>query len=322
MHSGRLLTVLILILISVYLSCTDPLKEPPGSISGRIYLDPIPQDGEEWAYVRAFNDLADITVASDPATREFFIGNLPVGGVQINYELEVYRGGYITYRDTVLIIAGSSLVNYEVRLHQIPSGYAVFQDGISPDTSYRDCNDSYISVPDSNTVHGFEDLLIVSSSAPDSINRGLIHFAFNINDYFPAMDSTVIVVDSAFISLYLDSASVTGSVQAAMFSLDHFFMEDRANWIYYGSGVWPGGPGGSYGEPTSDTLTFDQNSSGWVDFSILGAAERWFIDLRRDGFLIKLIDENQGGSLYFRSSDSQPDSLRPRLYMKASYIAP
>jgi hypothetical protein len=301
-------------------SCTDPLKEPPGGISGKVFLEPTPPPGEGWAFVRVFNSFADDTTRSDPSTNEFAFDNLKVVDLVTEYGLEAFREGYITYSDTVLIQAGATLVNYIITLHRGMKRDTVFQDGVSPDPGYAGCADTYISAPDSAAVHGFDDQLIIAGGHPDSLKRGLIYFAFTWQQYYPPMDTLSMEVEDAILSLYIDSVKTTASVDIVIFNLEHFFDEDAASWASNGDNPWPGGPGGSSGDLSSDTLTLSSPSSGWRDFSIEDIADEWLASSRPAAMMIRLVDESRQATVFFRSSDCDSTAYHPRLRLAINYL--
>ncbi len=300
-------------------SCTDPLKEPPGGISGEVFLEPTPPPGEDWAYVRVFNSFADKTVRSDPSTNEFAIDDLRVVDLVTEYNIEAFRGGYITYRDTVLIQAGSTLINYFITLQRASGRDTVFQNGISPDPGYAGCSDTYISALDSTAAFGFEDQLIIAGGHPDSLSRGLIYFAFLWQHYYPPSDTLNMEIDSAVLSLYVDSVKTTASVDVAIFNLEHSFDEEAASWASNGGDPWPEGPGGSFGELTSDTLTLNIASTGWNEFAIEDIADEWVASSRPAAMMIKLVDESVSASIFFRSSDGDSTTYNPKLRLAIYY---
>lgn len=300
-------------------SCTDPLKEPPGGISGTVFLEPTPPPGEDWAYVRVYNSFADDTTRSDPSNNEFVLDNLKVVDLVTEYGLEAFREGYITHRDTVLIQAGATLVNYIVTLQRGTSQDTTFQDGVSPDSNYAGCRDTYISAFDSTAVFGFEDQLIIAGGHPDSLRRGLIYFAFLWQLYYPPSDTLSMEIENAVLSLYVDSVKTTASVDVAIFNLEHSFDEDTASWASNGGDPWPDGPGGSFGELTSDTLTLNITSTGWNNFAIEDIADEWLASSRPAAMMIKLVDESVSASIFFRSSDGDSAMYNPKLNLAIFY---
>lgn len=320
MISGRFPLFFILAPALIAISCTDPLKEPPGGISGKVFLEPDLPPGEGWAYVRLFNDLADDTTRSDPDTHEFAFDDLRVGDLVTEYNIEAFREGYITHRNIVLIRAGATLVNYDITLLRGSKRDTTFQDGVDPDPNYAGCLDTYISTPDSTAVHGLEDQLIIAGGHPDSLGRGLIYFAFFWPQYYPPMDTLEMAIDSAVLSLFVDSVETAALVNVAIFNLEHFFDEDAASWASNGGNPWPDGPGGSSGGLSSDTLILRSSSFGWRDFSIEGIADEWLASSRPAAMMIKLVDESGRGTVFFRSSDSDSLALRPRLRLAINYL--
>lgn len=314
----RLLFTLASILIAI--SCTNPLKEPPGGISGKVFLEPAPPPGEGWAYVRVFNSFADDTVRSNPTTHEFAFDNLKVEGLVTEYNIEAFKGGYITHRSTVLIEAGATLVNYNVTLRRGSRRDTTFQDGVSPDQDYAGCSDTYISASDSSAVYGFEDRMVIAGGQPDLVKRGLIYFDFSWQQYYPPLDTLDMEIELATLSLYIDSVRTTASVEIAIFNLEHFFDEDTASWASNGGNPWPDGPGGSYGVLSSDTLTVNSISFGWHNFSIRRIADEWLASSRPAAMMIKLVDESRHSSIFFRSSDNDLTALNPKLHLAIYYL--
>ncbi len=319
MISDRFPLPFALALALIAFSCTDPLKEPPGGISGKVFLEPTPPPGEDWAYVRLFNDFADDTVRSDPSTNEFALGNLRVVGLVTEYNIEAFREGYITYRDTVLIQAGATLINYIITLQRGSRRDTTFQDGVSPNPDYDGCSDTYISAPDSTAVHGFEDRMIIAGGQLASVERGLIYFGFSWQQYYPPMDTLDMEVELATLSLYIDSVITPISVEVAIFNLEHSFDEETASWASNGGDPWPDGPGGSFGELTSDTLTLDITSTGWNEFAIEDIADEWLASSRPAAMMIKLVDESVSASIFFRSSDGDSATYNPKLRLAIFY---
>ncbi len=304
----------------IAISCTNSLKEPPGGISGKVFLEPTPPAGDDWAYVRVFNSFADDTVRSDPFTNEFAFDDLKVVDLVTEYNIEAFREGYITHRDTVLIQAGATLVNYIITLQQGSRRDTTFQDGVSPYPDYAGCSDTYISTLDSAGVYGFEEQLIIAGGHPDSLKRGLIYFHFPWQQYYPPLDTLPMEVELARLSLYVDSVITAASVNVAIFNLEHFFDENTASWASDGGNPWPDGPGGSFGELSSDTLTLNTTSFGWHDFSIEHIADEWLASSRPAAMMIKLVDESRHASIFFRSSDSDSTAFYPRLRLAINYL--
>lgn len=319
MISDRFPLSFALALALIAFSCTDPLKEPPGGISGKVFLEPTPPPGEDWAYVRVFNSFADDTVRSDPTTHEFAFDNLKVDGLIIEYNIEAFKEGYITHRNTVLIEAGATLINYIITLQRASGSDTVFQDGVSPNPGYAGCSDTYISALDSTAVFGFENQLIIAGGHPDSLRRGLIYFAFLWQQYYPPSDTLNMEIELATLSLYIDSVKTTASVDVAIFNLEHSFDEDTASWASNGGDPWPDGPGGSFGELTSDTLTLDITSTGWNEFAIEDVADEWLASSRPAAMMIKLVDESVSASIFFRSSDGDSTTYNPKLRLAIYY---
>ena len=317
---GRFPLLFTLALTLTAISCTNPLKEPPGGISGKVFLEPVPPPGEGWAYVRVFNSFADDTTRSDPITYEFAFDNLKVVDLVTEYNIEAFREGYITHRNTVLIQAGATLVNYVMTLQRGSRKDTIFQDGVSPHPGYAGCNDTYISTLDSTAVYGFEDQLIISGGHPNSLERGLIYFDFAWQQYYPPLDTLPMEVGLATLSLYVDSVKTTASVDIAIFNLEHFFDEDTASWASNGGSPWPGGPGGSFGELSSNTLTLSTTSFGWHDFSIEDIADEWLASSRPAAMMIKLVDESRDATIFFRSSDSDSTAFHPGLRLAIYYL--
>ncbi len=317
---GRFSLLFILAPAVMAISCTDPLKEPPGGISGKVFLEPAPASGEGWAYVRVFNDFADDTTRSDPHTYEFAFDDLKVVDLVTEYNIEAFRSGYITQRSIVMIQAGATLVNYLITLRQGTRRDTTFQDGVDPDPDYAGCSDTYISTLDSTAAYGLEDQLIVAGGHPDSLKRGLIHFAFLWQQYYPPLDTLEMEVESAVLSLYVDSVETAALVNVAIFNLEHFFDEDAASWASNGGTPWPDGPGGSFGGLSSDTLTLNSASSGWRNFSIEEIADEWLSSSRPAAMMIKLVDESERATVFFRSSDCDSLALRPRLSIAINYL--
>lgn len=320
MISARFPLLFVLTLTYIPFSCTDPLKEPPGGISGKVFLEPTPPAGEDWAYVRVFNSFADDTVRSDPVTNEFAFDDLKVIDLASEYGIEAFREGYITYSDTVLIQAGATLVNYIITLQRGSRKDTMFQDGVSPDPNYTGCRDTYISALDSAGAYGSEEELIVLGGDPDTLSRGLIYFQFAWQQFFPPLDTMLMEVELARLSLYVDSVKAAASVNVAIFNLEHFFDENGASWSSNGGIPWPDGPGGSFGELSSDTLTLSVASFGWYNFSIERIADEWLASSRPGAMMIKLVDESRHASIFFRSSDSDSTALHPRLYLAIKYL--
>lgn len=319
MISDRFPLSFALALALIAFSCTDPLKEPPGGISGKVFLEPTPPPGEDWAYVRVFNSFADDTTRSDPSTNEFALDNLKVVDLVTEYSLEAFREGYITHRDTVLIQAGATLVNYFITLQRGTGRDTTFQDGVSPDSNYAGCSDTYISAIDSTAVFGFDDQLIIAGGHPDSSGRGLIYFAFLWQLYYPPSDTLSMEIENAVLSLYVDSVKTNASVDVAIFNLEHSFDEDTASWASDGGDPWPDGPGGSFGELTSDTLILNITSTGWHDFNIEDIADEWLASSRPAAMMIKLVDESVSASIFFRSSDGDSAMYNPKLNLAIFY---
>lgn len=301
-------------------TCSDSLKEPPGKIYGSVTLSPEPISGENWAYLTASSDIAVYSITSDPATHKFAFDNLKVSNLRTEYYLEAYREGYISYGDSILVEAGVTLSNYNIILQRGARQDTTFQDGISPDSSYFGCLDTYISTPDSTALHGAGSYIIAAGGAPGSLKRGLIHFSFTWPQYFPAVDTFPKEIESAGLWLYVDSVLTSGSVQFAVFNLEQGFFENSANWINSGQGPWPGGPGGSWGIYSSDTVTVSGLTTGWVHFSIDEIAARWLIDSNTGPMMIKLVDESRFSSIFIRSADSDSVSLHPRLRIAINYL--
>jgi hypothetical protein len=307
-------------LAMLILTCTNPLKEPPGGLSGRVFLQPTPPEGEEWAFVRAYSDLADDTVRSDPVTRQYSFDNLKVVDLQTEYIVEAFREGYITDSSVVTIIAGATLVNYDIYLDRGARKDTTFQDGIAPDPSYTGCRDTYISTPDVDSAYGYDGILLVSGGNPDTLKRGLIRFDFNWQQYYPPMDSLDMRVDVAEMRLFIDSVITPASVQIVAVNLLHDFSEGGATWNSNGGVPWPGGPGGSYGTLYSDTLTVNSISFGWYSFDIKSIAAEWLESSQPGAMMIKLLDESRHSSVYFRSADNDSTALHPSLRLAVDYL--
>lgn len=302
------------------LTCTNPLKEPPGGLSGRLYLRPTPPEGEDWAFVRAYNESDDDTVTSDPATNMYSFDNLRVVDLESEYNVQAFREGYITHNSVVTIRAGATLVNYDITLDRGARRDTIFQDGISPDPSYTGCLDTYITTPDSNSTHGSDGILLVSGGNPDTLKRALMQFDFNWDEFYPPMDSLVMQVDLAELSIFIDSAVTLASVEIVALNLLQSFDEGGATWNSDGSGPWPGGPGGNYGTLSSDTLTVSSVSFGWHSFDVSNIAADWLLSSQPGAMIIKLLDESRHSTIYFRSADNDTTALHPSLRLAINYL--
>ncbi|MEE9555142.1 MAG: DNRLRE domain-containing protein [candidate division Zixibacteria bacterium] len=300
-------------------SCSKPLKEPPGKIYGTVTLSPDPGPGENWAYVNASSELAEYEVISDPVNHTFAFENLKVVDLYTKYYLEASRPGYITYGDTILIEAGATISNFNIVLRHGSSQSATFQDGTSPDPAYRGCLDTYISFPDTQQTSGGEASIAIAGGAPNTLSRGLIHFYFNWQSYFPTFDSIPGEIQSATLRIYVDSVLTYGSVTLGVFNLEQAFNENQSNWSVNGPNPWPGGPGGSWGSLSSDTVSVGILTTGWVDFSIDAIAESWLTDRDPGPMMIKLIDESRLSAIFVRSADNDSTALRPTLSLVINY---
>jgi len=303
-----------------FLSCSKPLKEPPGKISGTIILTPEPAAGENWAFVEASSGIASYTEMSDPLTHKFAFENLKVENLQTMYFLKGYRDGYISYGDSVLVEAGVTISNFNIVLQRGSRQDTSFQDGVSPETSYGGCKDTYISTPDSTAVHGADSLIIVAGGSPDSLKRGLIDFSFDWLQYFPAADTFAKEIESASLKLYIDSVITLGSVGVAVFNLEQNFDEGLASWTHNGQNPWPGGPGGTWGSLSSDTLSVSGITAGWVEFSLDEIARQWLLDSSSGPMMIKLVDESRSSAIYIRSADNNSTALHPILRLSVKYL--
>ncbi len=280
---------------SILISCGGPLSSPPGTISGVVILSPLPPIPDRWAYLDLSHPPFDTTITSNDTTGRFYIGGLTAGYMII----EVHRPGYSSAFDTVNVYAGSDLVNKYYTLTKVPLSNVTFQNGVSPATSYNGCADTYLSMPDSNTNHGSAISLIITGENPNSLARALVHFVANLNDYFSQFDAST-AIDTATLSLYVDSVTSTQPINLIAYNLGDFYTESGATWLSTGTGPWTNGAGGTFGTPTSDTLTLNAGYSGWIEFDIKRFVNGWFrTGLRRSGFMLKMADENQLGKYLY-----------------------
>ena len=127
-------------------------------------------------------------------------------------------------------------------------------------------------------------------------------------------------VELARLSLYVDSVKTAASVDVAIFNLEHFFDENTASWASSGGNPWPGGPGGTFGDLSSNTVTLSTTSFGWHDFSIEAIADEWLVSSHPAAMMIKLVDESRHASIFFRSSDSDSTAFHPRLRLAVNYL--
>lgn len=126
-------------------------------------------------------------------------------------------------------------------------------------------------------------------------------------------------IENAALSLYVDFVKSTASVDVAIFNLEHSFDEETASRASNGGDAWPDGPGGSFGELTSDTLTLNITSTGWIEFAIEDIADEWLASLRPAAMMIKLVDESVSASIFFRSSDGDSAMYNPKLSLAIFY---
>ena len=301
-------------------SCSKPLKEPPGKILGTVILTPEPIAGENWAYVEASSEIASYMVTSDTLTHNFAFENLKVENLQTMYFLHAYREGYISYGDSILAEAGVTISNFNIVLQRGSRQDTSFQDGVSPNADYLGCKDTYISTPDSTAVHGSDPPIIIAGGSPDSLKRGLIDFSFNWLQYFPVIDTAAREIESAILRLYIDSVITYGSVRIAVFNLEQNFDENLASWTNNGPGPWPGGPGGTWGSLSSDTLSVGGATFGWVEFSIDRIADQWLLDSDAGPMMLKLVDETRSSAVYIRSADNNTTALHPVLRLVIKYL--
>ena len=309
------------VLAILILTCNNPLKEPPGGLSGKLYLQPTPPSGEDWGFVRAYNEFADDTVRSDPATHDYIFDNLKVVDLESDYNVVAFKEGYISDSSVVSIRAGAELVNYDLYLTRGTRKDTTFQDGIAPDPSYTGCQDTYISTPDSDSAYGFDGILVVSGGNPDTLKRGLIRFDFNWQQFYPPIDSLTMVVDIAQMSLFIDSVITPASVEIVVFNLLGSFHEGQATWNSDAGVPWPDGPGASYDSLlSSDTLTVRSTSFGWYTFDIRDVAALWVESSQPGAMMIKLLDESRHSTVYSRSADNDSTALHPRLRLAINYL--
>ncbi len=300
-------------------SCSKPLKEPPGKLYGTVTLDPDPGPGENWAYLNATSEIAAYETMSDPQTHQFAFENLKVKDLYTSYYLLAERPGYISYADSILIEAGIAISNFNIVLRHGLRQDTSFQDGVYPDPSYFGCMDTYISYPDSTETFGGSPVLLASGSAPDTVNRVLIRFSFGWQSYFPAPDSMPAEIEKATLSIYIDSVFTSGSVSLAVFNLEHIFDENSASWSANGFNPWPGGPGGTWGQVSSDTVSVEGLTTGWVHFDIARIAANWLAARSPGPMMIKLIDESRPSSVYMRSSEHPSAGHHPELNIAVVY---
>lgn len=300
-------------------SCSEPLKEPPGKIYGTVTLSPDPGPGENWAYVRASSEIAEYEIISDAVTHNFAFENLMVKDLYTVYYLQAERPGYISYGDSIVVEAGVSISNFNIVLRYGSWQDTTFQDGISPDPLYSGCLDTYISFPDTQGTFGDRPTLVISGGAPDTLSRGLIHFNFNWQHYFPSYDSLPGEIQSATLRLYVDSALTLGSIAFAVFNLEHDFIENLSSWTDNGPNPWPDGPGGSWGSLSSDTVSVGGVTTGWVEFSLVSIAENWLNDRSPGPMMIKLVEESRPSAIFVRSADNDSTALRPTLRLVINY---
>ena len=300
-------------------SCSDSLKEPPGKIYGTVTLIPDPGLGENWADLRASSEIAEYETISDPQTLKFAFENLKVENLLTKYYLQAERAGYISYGDSISVEAGVTISNFNIVLRHGLRQDTLFQNGIYPSSAYNGCADTYISFPDTQAVHGALPVMVVSGNAPDAANRGLIHFVFDWRSYFPAAETIPSEIESAVLSLYVDSVLTTGSVAFNVFNLEHQFDENLASWTHNGPDPWPGGSGGSWGNASSDTISVGGLTTGWVHFSIKRIAENWLNDRYSGPMIIKLTDESRPSSIFIRTAQSDSTALYPKLRIAVVY---
>jgi len=301
-------------------ACSDDLKEPPGKLYGTVTLSPEPLPGQNWANIRASSEIAEYSTVSDATTHQFAFEDLKVADLQTKYLIEVTRDGYISYSDSIWIEAGVSISNYNVTLRRGARQDTSFQDGVSPDSGYFGCLDTYISASDSLTSFGADPYLVVGGGTHADIKRGLMQFVFSWPQYYPAVDTFPKVVESAKLRLHVDSVLTSGSVQFAVVNMTQTFLENSANWIDNGSAPWTGGPGGSPGVLWSDTVSVSGLTEGFVEFSIEDIASQWLENSNSGPMMLMLVDEARLSTIFIRSADNDSTALRPKLHLVINYL--
>lgn len=302
------------------LACSNELKHPPGKLYGTVTLSPEPTSGENWAYLRASSHIAEYTITSDPVSHAFAFEDLQVEDLITTYYIEAYREGYISYGDSIDIEAGVTISHFDIVLQRGARQDHSFQDDVSPESTYFGCMDTYISSTYPTEYYGSDSTLIAAGGSSDSLSRALINFSFSWPQYYPSIDTFPRVVESAKLSIFVDSVLTTGSFQIAVFNLEQGFNETMTNWTHNGPNPWPGGPGGSWGQYSSDTLSVNGATYGWIEFSIENIAEQWLLNSSSGPMMIKLIDESRASAIYMRSADNDVIPSHPILRLAINYL--
>ena len=210
----------------------------------------------------------------------------------------------------------------------------IFQDGVSPTTSYTGTTDAIITTWNGNSYANLGGLDYLQVGESDDADEFRTLVRFDLTGWLPASAQ----IDEAWLDLYAyDSGFDDNAQDVVVHQVTRTWVEgngwdlfadgrdEGVTWVTARPGVAWASPGGDFDTTELDRQTVAANPDGWQRWDVTAAVQAWVSGASPNNGLLLEPDRAPWTHHQFRSSEYSTPSLRPRLvvtYTVGSTVTP